>query len=282
MLLGAHMSIAGGVDKAFERGQHAGCDVIQIFTRNNNQWDAPPLTHKQAAQFIAQKKKTGINCVAAHDCYLINIASPDKMLREKSQQALIDEVERADQLRIPYVVMHPGSHTGSGERSGIKLIMSSLRKVLRGTQHATVAMLLETTAGQGSSIGYTFEQLGEIIDNIREKDRVGVCFDTCHAFAAGYDFRTRKTYRKTFSHFNDVIGLQYLKMFHFNDSKKELGSRVDRHEHIGKGALGHEAFRLILRDKHFKKVPKILETPKSVDMHEDRVNLATLRRLGKA
>ncbi|MBU1862415.1 MAG: deoxyribonuclease IV [Candidatus Omnitrophica bacterium] len=279
MLLGAHMSIAGGVDKALDRGKGVGCNVIQIFTKSNNSWQARPLSGDEVKIFFEKKEKTGIISVIAHTAYLINSATPDKALFQKSQQALITEVERAETLRIPYLIMHPGSHMGAGEKKGIQTISHCLKNVLDETKHCEVTILLETTAGQGTSLGHTFEQLAHIIGFIGSAKRIGVCFDTAHVCAAGYEFRTRKGYEKTFSRFDTIIGLEYLKVFHLNDSKKERGSRVDRHEHIGKGYLGLQPFRMLMRDKRFNNIPMILETPKAPDLAEDKMNLETLRKL---
>ncbi len=282
MLLGAHMSIAGGIDKALERGLQVGCDVIQIFTKSNNSWQAKPIGDKEIERFISIQRNKNILCVAAHVSYLINCASPNKFLLEKSRQSLLIELERAEKLKIPYLIMHPGSHIGSGEPEGLERISDSLNFVLGKVLGGKTCILLETTAGQGTAIGYSFEHLREIIKRVKEDNRIGVCYDTCHTFAAGYDIRVKAKYKKTFSMFDEIIGLNRLKIFHFNDSKKDLGSHVDRHEHIGAGRLGLESFRLILQDKRFRETPKILETPKGEDMKEDKENLKVLRGLIKA
>ncbi len=281
MLLGAHMSIAGGVDKAILRGEQVGCDVIQLFTKNNNRWMAKPLTEESIEAFRKNISETGIVPFASHDAYLINLAAADPEIYRKSMEAFLDEMDRAEMLGIPGLVFHPGSHVGSGEKEGIKKIAESLRGLLDERPGYKVKLLLETTAGQGSSIGYRFEHLAEIMEKVNEPDRLGVCFDTCHVFAAGYDISNKKGYDKIFKNFDNIVGFQTIEGFHLNDSKKGLGSRVDRHEHIGKGELGIKAFELLMNDKRFENVPMVLETPKGPDMEEDRINLKVLRGLIK-
>ncbi len=279
MLLGAHMSVAGGVDKAILKGEQVGCDVIQLFTKNNNRWMAKPLTRESIEAFKKNISRTGIFPFASHDAYLINLAATDPEIYRKSMEAFLDELDRAEMLDIPGLVFHPGSHVGSGEKEGIKKIAESLRRLLDERPGYKVKLLLETTAGQGSSIGYWFEHLAEIMEKVNEPERLGVCFDTCHVFAAGYDISNKKGYDKTFKDFEDIVGLQYIEGFHLNDSKKGLGSRFDRHEHIGKGELGIKAFELLMNDERFESTPMALETPKGPDMEEDRMNLKVLRGL---
>ncbi|MDH7489154.1 MAG: deoxyribonuclease IV [Anaerolineae bacterium] len=277
--LGAHMSIAGGVDRAILRGHSIGCEAIQIFTKSNNQWRAAPLTDDTLERFHANQHATGIGPIVGHDAYLINLASPDPSLWRKSVDAFVDEMERAGRMGLPYLVTHPGAHTGAGEDVGVRRVAQALDEIHERTAHIPTMILLETTAGAGSTLGGSFEQLAEIIARTRHPERVGICFDTSHAFAAGYDLRTPETYAATFEAFDRILGLHRLRVFHLNDSKRELGSRVDRHDHIGRGFLGLEAFRLLLNDPRFANRPMILETPKGPDMAEDVENLRVLRSL---
>jgi len=278
---GAHMSIAGGLEKAFDRGQKANCDVIQIFTKNGNQWHAKPITSESVELFKVHQAETAVRCVAAHTSYLINCASPKPDLFGKSQDALLEELQRADMLDIPYLVLHPGAHTGSGRDKGVRAIVRALNEVISATKKSRVRIALETTAGQGSSIGCAFQDLADIMAKVSVPERIVVCFDTCHVFAAGYDFRNRKSYDKTIKEFDTIIGTERIALFHINDSKKECGSRVDRHEHIGKGCIGKDGFRCIVQDVLFRDVPMILETPKGDDLKEDIQNLKLLRSFVK-
>ncbi|MGH7770872.1 MAG: deoxyribonuclease IV [Candidatus Binatia bacterium] len=278
-LLGAHMSIAGGVDKALLEGKKVDCDVIQIFTKSSRQWAAQPYSKDEIQSFLQNQQETGIATVIAHDSYLLNLGSPDNALRKRSIGAFIDEMERCETLSIPYLIAHPGAHTGSGEEEGIKTIARSLDEIHAACSGYNVKITLEITAGQGSNLGYRFEQIQSMIDATKESDRLRVCFDTEHAFAAGYDIRTKEGYERTFSEFDEAIGLRFLAAFHLNDSKKEFHSRVDRHEHIGKGYIGVEAFRLLMNDQRFWGIPMCLETPKGPDLKEDRENLTLLRSL---
>jgi len=278
-LLGAHMSIAGGVDKALLEGKKVDCDVIQIFTKSSRQWAAQPYSKEEIQNFLMNQKETGIVTVIAHDSYLLNLGSPDEGLRKRSVRAFVDEMERCETLSIPYLIAHPGAHVGSGEEEGIKAIGRSLDDIHASCPGYNVKIALEITAGQGSNLGYRFEQIRDMIDATKESDRLRVCFDTEHAFAAGYDIRTREGYERTFSEFDELIGLELLAAFHLNDSKKEFHSRVDRHEHIGKGYIGVEAFRLLMNDERFRGIPMCLETPKGPDLKEDRENLTLLRSL---
>ncbi len=280
-LLGAHMSISEGLYKAFLRGKEVGCTTIQIFTKNSNQWKVKDLTEEEILKFKQAQKETGISPVVAHDSYLINLGSPDRELLQKSREAFLIELKRCDQLDIPYLVMHPGSHVGAGESEGIRRIAESLNWALEKTPGSRVMILLENTAGQGTNLGYRFEHLAEILERVEEKPRFGVCLDTCHLLAAGYDIRTEQGYQRTLQEFDGIVGLSRVKAIHVNDSKKGLGCRVDRHEHIGEGCLGLEAFRCFLKDERFKEVPKILETPKDKknEAESDRKNLNRLREL---
>jgi deoxyribonuclease-4 len=273
------MSIAGGVDKALLQGKKVACDAIQIFTKSSRQWASSPYTKEEVETFAHNQKETGIKTVIAHDSYLLNLGTPETGLRKKSVTAFIDELERCEVLGIPNLVAHPGSHVGAGEEEGIKTIVRSLDESHTACPGYKVKVTLEITAGQGSNLGYRFEQIGRMFDATKENDRLRVCFDTEHAFAAGYDIRTKEGYERTFAEFNEAIGLDRLAAFHLNDSKKDLNSRVDRHEHIGKGYLGLEAFRLLLNDPRFWALPMCLETPKGPDLEEDRQNLTLLRSL---
>jgi deoxyribonuclease-4 len=280
--LGAHMSIAGGVDRAVTLGQEVGCVTIQIFTKSSNQWGAKPLTEEEIERFGANRAKYGIDPVVAHDSYLINLASPDREgLLAKSREAFLVEMARAEALAIPYLVMHPGSHLGAGVEEGLRTVAESFDWLFSRTENFELLILLETTAGQGTNLGFSFEQLRKIIDTVDDGGRFGVCLDTAHVFAAGYDIATREGYENTMEEFDRIIGLDRLKAVHLNDSKKDLASRVDRHEHIGKGTLGLEPFRLLLNDARFEGLPMILETPKGPDYAEDKENLAVLRSLIK-
>ena len=277
--LGAHLSIAGGHPKAFIQAALLGCDSFQIFTRNQNQWSAKPIDAQSISLFISERKKSGIATILAHDSYLINLGSPDQILWKKSIDAFIDEMERAEHLEIDYLVFHPGAHMGSGEESCIARIAQALDEAIETHPDYKLMLLLETTAGQGTNVGWRFEQLRAIIDSVQRQDKLGVCFDTCHAFAAGYELRTPDAYEETWKQFDEIIGIERLNAFHLNDSKKDCGSRVDRHEHIGYGFLGKKPFEYILHDKRFDGLAGCLETPKEGDW--DKRNLSVLRRLQK-
>ncbi len=281
MLFGAHESIAGGVFNAIERGQRATCDTIQMFNKSSNQWRAKPLSDDEVTKFFEMIKSTGVTVSVSHTSYLINIASPDPALGKKSFEALKVEMERCNTLKIPNLVFHPGSHVGSGEAAGIAKIGENVNRLFDELKENTVTLLFETTAGQGSNLGYSFEQLAQMIDLVDNKAQVGVCLDTCHVFAAGYPLSEPAEYKKTMKAFDTTIGLDRLKIIHMNDSKKEFGSKRDRHEHIGQGMIGIEAFRNIVNDRKLKNVPKILETPKGDDLKEDIENLKLLRSLVK-
>lgn len=278
LLAGAHMSIAGGIHNAVAEGRRAGCRTIQIFLKNSNQWRGRPLTEDDRRRFREAKAGAGIAPVVAHGSYLINLASPDDDLYEKSLSAFQEELGRANFLGVPCVVLHPGAHTGAGAEFGVRRVAAALNRALDEIP-GPVTVLLENTAGQGSCLGHRFEQLASILDEVRSPQRVGICLDTCHLFAAGYDIRSEAGYRRTMREFDRLIGTKRIRVFHVNDSKKDLGCRVDRHEHIGRGCIGLGAFRLLVNDRRFTRVPKILETPKGRDLREDRMNLATLRGL---
>ena len=275
------MSIAGGLDRAPLRGRQVGCDTIQVFTKSNRQWRAKRLSDREVQAFRANLKATGIGPVVAHTCYLVNLAAARPSLWKKSVAAFREEMDRAGRLGIPYLVTHPGSHAGAGEAEGIRRVGEALN-VLHAAlpRHGGVQILLETTAGQGSSLGYRFEQLAAILDRVVRADRVGICLDTCHVFAAGYDIRTTDGYRKTMRELDACLGLHRLKAIHLNDSLQGLGSRVDRHAHIGDGRMGLEPFRCLVNDPALRGIPMILETPKDDDfVKADWRNLARLRRL---
>ena len=279
VLLGSHQSIAGGVEKSLERGQEVGCDTIQIFVKTPNRWASKPLAEENVAAFKEAVEETGIWPVFAHALYLINLATPDDALWHKSLDALADDLSRCEQLALPGLVVHPGSHMGSGEEAGIARIIAALDEVHVRLAGYGAQVWLETTAGQGAHLGYAFPQLRAILNGVKEPDRLGICFDTAHAFAAGYELRTREGYEATWADFDETVGLARLKAIHLNDSKKELGSRVDRHEHIGQGLLGLEPFRFLLNDDRFRGLPMTLETDKGPDLEEDKENLAVLRSL---
>lgn len=280
-ILGAHMSMAGGYYKAVEAAQRAGCDCVQLFTKNNNQWRAKPITDDEAQRFKTALKELGISHPISHDSYLINLASPDAELWKKSIDAFVIELNRAEQLGIPYVVAHPGAFTTSTELRGLKRIVRALNEVHRQTKGVMARCLLETTAGQGSNLGWRFEHLAAILDGVKDPDRLGVCFDTCHVFAAGYAMGTENEYKATMREFNKLVGVKQIRAFHFNDSKAEFGSRVDRHAGIGRGEMGLAPFRFLLNDRRFRKIPMYLETPKGEEKGKDLdvVNLRKLRRL---
>jgi len=277
-LLGAHVSISGGVYKAPERGKKLGCESIQIFSKNQMQWKAKPLTPEDSQKFKEELRKTRIKEVVIHDSYLINLGSPDGEKLQMSRDAFLDEMIRAEILGVKYLVFHPGSHMGKGEEIGLKLIAESLNILIDKAKEASnVMLLLETTAGQGSNLGYKFEHLKFIMDQVEKKERLGVCFDTAHAFEAGYDISTEEGYERTFKEFDNIIGLEKLKVFHLNDSKTPLGSHIDRHENIGEGMVGLKAFELLVNDERFKNHPMILETPGGEKYYE--YNLKVLRGL---
>ncbi len=271
LLLGAHISIAGGLEKAFFRGQSIGCTTIQIFTKSNRQWQCKPLTKSEIELFKKTWEQSPIKSVVVHASYLINLGSSNPEVITKSTRALKEELLRCSQLGIPYLILHPGSHGTSPKKNSLLQVAKLLDEVFQAVPGNSM-ILLETMAGQGSNLGAEFEELAEIYKASANKKRIGICFDTCHTFAAGYNTQTKKTYEHTWQLFDTVLGFDLLKVIHVNDSKKELGSRVDRHEHIGKGKLGKEAFRLLFNDERFFTIPKILETPKE-ELAEDLKNM---------
>ncbi len=273
------MSIAGGVHMAIERGRSIDCTAIQMFVKNNMQWFARPLTGEEIFAFLNHRQRGQLLSIFAHANYLINLAATNPQFLANSVRALSEELTRANQLELPFLVLHPGAHVGAGEEAGLDKIVGSIDRVLRKIPKVKTRIALETTAGQGSCLGHTFEQIAYIIDNVREPERLCVCLDTAHVFAAGYDIGNATAVKKTFRQFDRVIGLERLAAIHLNDSKTARGSRVDRHEHIGKGKIGLDAFRFIMRDRRFRKVPKVLETPKGKELREDVENMKTLRGL---
>lgn len=277
--LGAHLSIAGGHERAIDLALAFEMDACQIFTKSANQWNAKPIDVGAAEKFRERYAVSGLRGLVAHDSYLINLASPDETLREKSRVAFRDELDRCDLLGVPFLVTHPGAHMGEGEAAGIARVADCLNRINDERPTGTPRVLLETTAGQGTALGRTFDELAAIIDAVEDKSRVGVCFDTCHVFAAGYDLRDAETYAATIAAFDAIVGHDQVRAFHLNDSKKGLGSRVDRHAAIGDGELGLAPFALLLNDERFTGRPGLLETPKSDDGAEDRRNMATLRGL---
>ncbi len=280
-ILGAHQSIAGGYHKAVDIGVETGCQVIQIFTKNTNQWRGKPITPDEAQKFRDAISAAGITCPLAHDSYLINLASPESTLWKKSIDAMIDEVQRASVLGIPWVVCHPGAFTTTSEEEGLNRIVTALDEVLRQTRDESAGILLETTAGQGSTLGWRFEHLAAILSEVKDPSRLGVCLDTCHIFAAGYKIAAESDYKATIKEFDRIVGLNQNRAFHLNDSVKDCGCRVDRHAHIGCGMIGPAAFGWLLRDRRFRKVPMVLETPKGKKDGEDCdiINLRKLREL---
>jgi deoxyribonuclease-4 len=279
-MLGAHVSIAGGLHRAPHNGKAATCEVVQIFTRSRNQWRAKKLLVRDVRKFREAQEETAVRVVCAHDSYLINLASPDKDLFRKSCNALLEEMKRCDLLGIPILVAHPGSHVGSGETRGLRRIAEALNRVFDRSPGGTVKICLETTAGQGSALGHRFEQLAAILDQVEDDVRLDICLDTCHIFAAGYPMKTRAGYRATMKAFDHILGLERLRIIHMNDSKKGFASRIDRHEHIGRGCIGKDPFGFFLNDRRLANIPKILETPKASPL-DDRRNLRRLRSLVK-
>jgi deoxyribonuclease-4 len=276
------MSIAGGVSQSLARGQQTGCACIQIFTRSSRQWAAKPYPAEEIAAFKQARKETGISIVVAHDSYLINLGAPDELLRKKSLDAFADELQRCEALEIPYLISHPGAHMGAGEEAGIRTIAQSIDRAHQACAGCKVKIALEITAGQGSVLGCKFEQMARIFDAVKESDRLRLCFDTEHAFAAGYDLRSDEGYAQAFDELDRHIGLKRLVAFHINDSIKPLNSRVDRHEHIGKGHLGLETFRRLVNDSRFAGVPMCLETEPGPDMKDITADLRQLEKLLQA
>jgi deoxyribonuclease-4 len=278
-LLGAHMSIGGGVHRAIERARSIECTAMQIFVKNNMQWFARPFTGAEIKAFREHAQRSELAAVFAHANYLINLAATNPRFYANSLRALSEELTRADQLGLPFIVLHPGAHLGAGEEAGLEKIVAAIDQIFARLPKVKTRLALETTAGQGTSLGHTFQHLADIIGNVRAPERLGVCLDTAHVFAAGHDLTSAEGTRQMFREFERTVGLQHLVALHLNDSKTVRGSRVDRHEHIGKGRIGLEAFRVIMRARRFRKIPKVLETPKGKDLREDVENMQTLRGL---
>jgi deoxyribonuclease IV len=281
MKFGAHCSTSGGYWRALERGASINCDVIQIFVKNNMQWMGRLPFEAEIGEFVHAKKKYKFAKVFGHTGYLINLAADPSPNRDKSIQSLIQEIQIADLLGIPFLVMHPGAHLGAGEPHGFKQAVAGLNQVFAATTEAKVRIALENTAGQGSCFGNRIEHLAHIFDNVDNPKRLGLCIDTCHLFAAGYDIRTAKGWDNAIKEIDALIGRRQILAFHLNDSKTDLGSRVDRHAHIGQGKIGRTAFKHIVNDPRFKNTPGCLETPKEKDLKEDVMNLKVLRSLVK-
>ncbi len=279
MRLGAHESIAGGLDQAFVRAQKVGCEALQLFVKSNRQWKAKPLTDEDVQRFRQRQAETNIEPVVAHASYLLNLAAPDEELWVRSRDTLLLELERCERLGIPGLVLHPGSHMGAGEEAGLARVAQALGEIHARTTGFRSRILLETMAGQGTNLGYRFEHLAWLLTNTPQGERLGTCFDTCHVFAAGYELRTPEGYAETMQQFDEIVGLDTLGAVHLNDSQADLGSRKDRHAHIGQGYLGLEAFRLVVNDPRLRHLPGLLETPKGKDLREDRENLERLRSL---
>jgi deoxyribonuclease-4 len=286
MRLGAHMSVSDGKHMAFHRGRELKCETMQVFIRNVRSWSSKPLIQKDIDEFLKTKEefKEEIWPIISHDSYLINLASIDTEKLDKSYGAMLDELKKATQLGIEFENMHPGVIPVSDKEEiskseALLQIATQLNKLMSETKGSKVRILLETTAGQGKGLGNKFHHLETIINKIKDKNRIGICFDTAHSFAAGYDFTTKKKYNEMWNDFDSIIGLKYLFAFHLNDTEKELGSRVDRHTHIGQGKIGKEPFGFLLNDERFNDMPGILETPKGKDLKEDKMNLKTLKSL---
>ena len=275
------MSTAGGVWKALQRARAIGCESCQIFVKNNMQWFGKPFSPKDLTACANEQAASRFACVFGHTGYLINLGGPASENRDRSLKSLIQEIELATQLELPFLVLHPGAHLGAGEAAGIKQVVAGLDQVFASTRHSPVRIALENTAGQGTCLGHRIEHLAAIFDGVKKPERLGVCLDTAHFFAAGYDIRTPTGWNAAIREVGSLIGLKQILAFHLNDSKTPLGSRVDRHEHIGKGHIGRQAFGVIVNDARFKRRPGCLETPKSEDLHEDVQNLALLRSLAR-
>ena len=280
--IGSHMSVAGGLENGFSAGAAVGCDCLQVFVKNQRQWRAPALKSEQITAYKAAERETGLSPVVAHASYLLNLASPDDANRNKSIAAMVDELERCEALGVSALIFHPGAHMDDTLEAGIKRIARSLNAVHKKCQGFDTTILLESTAGQGTAIGYRFEHLASIFDGVTDSDRLGVCLDTCHLFAAGYDFRKENGYDRMMAELDSTVGISTVRCIHTNDSKRECGSRVDRHEHIGKGKIGISGFAHFMKDKRWRHTPFILETPKGKDgrgTEFDKVNLKRLRSL---
>jgi len=279
-LLGAHTSIAGGLDKLVIRGRKLGCRTIQIFTKNSNQWKERYLDKEEIDLFKEARERSDVEPVIAHGSYLINLASPDDEIYDKSINAVLNEMERCEKLGIECLVLHPGSHRGSGEEEGIDRVVQAIDRIHRERSRYRVRITLETTAGQGATLGYKLEQIAQMMEGVRDNSRLALCLDTCHVFTAGYEMRDEKSYERLFNDVETLIGMEHLKVLHLNDSKRDCGSRIDRHEDVGKGLIGLEPFRWIMQDERLRDIPKILETPgigTDKNREKGRYNLQLLR-----
>lgn len=276
-LLGAHCSIVGGMSNAAVQGGLLGCSAIQIFTKNANRWKASPLSAAEIDAFREAMKGNNIRLAVAHAAYLINLSTVDPVVHASSMESMRIELERAESLGLPYLIVHPGSHKDAGEAVGLMQFTENLQRLMSEFKNAKVQIVLETTAGQGASIGCKFEHFSEVLDRLDWPANIGLCVDTAHIFAAGYDISTKEGYEKVFREIDEVVGLDYIRVFHLNDSKTECGKRVDRHEHIGGGTIGENAFKMLMGDRRFAKVPMIIETPKAKGIKDDEDNLKLLR-----
>lgn len=276
---GAHTSVAGGLYRCMEGGQEAGCAVVQLFSKSERQWAGKPITPEDVARFTEARARTGVEPVMIHDSYLINLSSPKDDLWERSITAFRDELDRARTLGVPYLNSHPGSHVGSGVEAGLERMVLALDRLGDEGAYEGVTVLLETTAGQGTNLGSRFEEIGYLLDQSRHGDLFGVCLDTCHVFAAGYDLRTPDTYAETMAQFDRHIGLDRLRALHLNDALQPLGDHKDRHTHIGEGHIGLDGFRLVVTDPRLAGLPMVLETPSTATGNEYAANLARLRSL---
>jgi deoxyribonuclease-4 len=279
LFFGAHCSTSGGFHTALIRGKAIGAEAVQIFVKNNMRWRGKAPDAAALSLYAKERQATSFHCVFGHTGYLINLAARSSDNRTKSLESLVQEIEFAGALGLPFIVMHPGAHLGTGEAEGVKQIVAGLNEVFAITRRSRVRIALENTAGQGSCLGNRFEHLAAIFDGVRNTRRVAVCLDTAHLFAAGYDIRTPKGWNHTMHQLDSLVGLDQVVAFHLNDSKTDLGSQVDRHAHIGQGKIGVEGFRAPVNDSRFERHPACLETPKSDDLHEDILNLKTLRSL---
>ena len=280
LLIGAHLSVSGGIENAIDKAIELECPVLQVFTKNARQWSPPPLKEENIERFIKKQENAKL-IIASHDSYLINLAAKDPEKRKKSLDSFTEELKRTSLLKIPLLVFHPGTANEATVEEGISLIAQALDECIERSNNENTTLLLENTAGQGNSIGNKFEHLRDIIDKSKHKDRLAICFDTCHAYVSGYDIKSKEAYENTFKEFDRVLGIELLKFFHFNDTKGDHNSNLDRHENIGKGKLGLDAFKFIINDNRFKKNGKCLETPKGDNDEFDKINLDILRSLAE-
>jgi len=277
MIIGAHVSVQGGIENGPINANKLGISAIQVFSKNQRQWNGKPLSNEGVEKWFEGLETYGIKHKISHASYLVNLCNPDQEKREKSILSMVDELERAERLKLSNVVLHPGSHLKQGEEWGLKTIADSINKIHKQCSGFDTRITLENTAGQGSNLGFRFAHLGSILKQVSEPERLAICIDTCHAFSAGYDMRTEESYEEFWAEFSIEVGIEFLQVFHLNDSKNPLGSHIDRHEKIGKGQLGLEPFRRLLADSRFKDIPAILETPSTDGGYE--VDIETLESL---